>query len=190
VGVLATSDKGEVLYRGRVPSEFAAPGNGGITRFQAAPGKIELRLTVEDGSGTLDTEDRDLVVPDLSAPEVMLSTPRVWFARNAREFTEMTTGAPPAPSALRDFRRTDRLLVRVDAYGPGTTPPTVTAQLLNQQGVKMSEIAVAAPTGTVAQHSIDLPLANLAAGQYLLEIIATGEGHKPVSELVAFRVGS
>jgi VWFA-related protein len=190
VGVLATSEKGEVLYRGRVPTEFAAPGNGGITRFQVPPGKIEVRLTVEDGSGTLDTEDRDLVVPDLSAPEVMLSTPRVWFARNAREFTEITTGTPPAPSASRDFRRTDRLLVRADAYGPGTTPPTVTAQLLNQQGVKMSEIAVTAPTGTVAPHSIDLPLANLAAGQYLLEIIATSEGHKPVSELVAFRVGS
>jgi hypothetical protein len=33
-------------------------------------------------------------------------------------------------------------------------------------------------------------LANLAAGQYLLEITANSEGHKPVTELVAFRLGS
>ena len=54
----------------------------------------------------------------------------------------------------------------------------------------MLDVTVAPPTETVASHAIDMPLANLAAGQYLLEITATSEGHKPVSELVAFRVGS
>jgi hypothetical protein len=62
----------------------------------------------------------------------------------------------------------------------------VTAQLLNQQGTKMSDVAVAAGS----PFAIDLPLANLAAGQYLLEITADAEGQKPVSELIAFRVGS
>ncbi len=191
VTILATSPAGDIVYRGRVPTELAAPGNGGIIRFQAPPGKLDLRLTIEgDGTGTLDTEDRDLVVPDLSAPEVMLSTPRVWFARTAREFTALSTGVPPAPSATRDFRRTDRLLVRVDAYAPADAPATLTAQLLNQQGTKMSDLPVIAPTDAVPSYSIDLPLANLAAGQYLLEITGKSEGHKPVSELVAFRLGS
>ena len=90
--------------------------------------------------------------------------------------------------ATREFRRTDRLLIRFDAFAPGTVPPTVTAQLLNQQGTKMSEVTVAAAAGQPL--SIDLPLANLAAGQYLLEITANAEGQKPVTELVAFRVGS
>ncbi len=91
--VLATSPSGDIVYRGKVPAELATPGNGGIIRFEAPPGKLEMRLTIEgDGTGTLDTEDRDLVVPDLSAPEVILSTPRVWFARNAREFTALTAG--------------------------------------------------------------------------------------------------
>ena len=134
VTVLATSPSGDVVYRGRVPTELAAPGNGGIIRFQAPPGKLDLRLTIEgDGTGTLDSEDRELMVPDLSAPEIMLSTPRLWFARNAREFTALTTGLPPAPTATRDFRRTDRLLVRLDAYAPANAPTTVTAQLLNQR---------------------------------------------------------
>ena len=137
--MLATSPSGDIVYRGRVPAELAAPGNGGIIRFQAPPGKLDVRLTIEgDGTGTLDTEDRDLVVPDLSAPEVILSTPKVWFARNAREFTALTAGTPPAPTATREFRRTDRLLVRLDAYAPANAPTTVTAQLLNQQGTKMS----------------------------------------------------
>jgi len=191
VVVMATSASGDIIYRGKVPAELAAPGNGGIIRFQAPPGKLDLRLTIEgDGTGTLDTEDRDVIVPDLSAPEVILSTPRVWYARNAREFTAITTGAPPAPTATRDFRRTDRLLIRLAAYAPGTVPATVTAQLLNQQGTKMTDVAVAPPADAGQDYSIDLPLANLAAGQYLLEITGNSEGHKPVSELVAFRVGS
>ena len=191
VTVLATSPSGDIVYRGRVPSELAAPGNGGIIRFSAPPGKLDLRLTIEgDGTGTLDTEDRALVLPDLSSPEVMLSTPKVWFARNAREFTALTSGAPPAPTAVREFRRTDRLLIRFDAYAPAAAPTTVTAQLLNQQGTKMTDIPVTAPTEGGQTHSIDFSLASLAPGQYLLEMTAKSEGHKPVTELIAFRLGS
>ena len=191
VTVLATSANGDILYRGKVPAELAAPGNGGIVRFEVPPGKVDMRLTIEgDGTGTLDSEDRELVVPDLSAPEVILSTPKLWFARNAREFTALTTGVPPAPSATRDFRRTDRLLVRFDAYAPANAVTTVTAQLLNQQGTKMIDVPVTKPAEAGQPYSIDLSLASFAAGQYLLEITANSEGHKPVSELVAFRLGS
>ena len=190
VTVLATSPTGDVVYRGRVPAELATPGSGGLIRFQAPPGKLDVRLTIEgDGTGTLDTEDRDLVVPDLSAPDVLLSTPQVWFARNAREFTALTTGMAPAPTATREFRRTDRLLIRLDAYAPAAAPTSVTAQLLNQQGTKMLDVPVTPPAAGQS-YSVDLPLASFAAGQYLLEITATSEGHKPVSELVAFRLGS
>jgi len=192
VGVLATSQNGDIIYRGKVPAELAAPGNGGIIRFEAPPGKLDLRLTIEgDGTGTLDSEDRDLVIPDLSAPEVILSTPKVWFARNTLEFNKLTAGTPPAPTATREFRRTDRLLIRLDAYAPADAPTKVTAQLLNQQGTKMSDVPVTAPAdASTTTYSIDLALSNLAAGQYLLEITGTSESHKPVSELVAFRVGS
>jgi VWFA-related protein len=191
VTVLATSPSGDIVYRGRVPTELATPGNGGIVRFEAPPGKLDVRLTIEgDGTGTLDTEDRALEIPDLTNPEVLLSTPKVWVARNAREFTALTAGVPPAPAAVREFRRTDRLLIRVDAYAPGTAPATVTAQLLNQQGVKMLDVPVTAPADGSRTYSIDLALASFAAGQYLLELTGNSEGHKPVSELVAFRLGS
>ena len=187
VTVLATSPSGDIIYRGRVPTELAAAGSGGTVTFDAPPGKLDVRLTIEgDGTGTLDVEDRDLDIPDLTAPELRITTPKIWVGRNARDFAALSSATPPLPVATRDFRRTDRLLIKFGAVAPGTAPPAVTAQLLNQQGTKMLDITVTA--GDV--HSIDLPLANLAAGQYLLEITATADGQKPVSELIAFRVGS
>ena len=189
VTVLATSPSGDIVYRGRVPTELAVSGKGGLVSFNAPPGKLDVRLTIEgDGTGTLDVEDRDLMVPDLSAPEIILTTPRVWVARTAREFAVLTSDAPPPPVVTREFRRTERLLIRLEAFAPGTVPPTVTAQLLNQQGTKMSDVTVTATAGQPL--SIDLPLANLAAGQYLIELTGNAEGQKPVTELVAFRVGS
>lgn len=188
VTVLATTASGDIVYRGRVPATLAAPGAGAAISFDAKPGKVDLRLTIEgDGTGTLDQEDRDLTVPDLTAPTVMLSTPKLWFARNAREFATLSADAAALPVATRDFRRTDRLLVRFNGFAPGTVPPDVVARLLNQQGVKMGDVAVTAAAGG---YSIDLPLASYAAGQYLLELVASAEGHQPVTELVAFRIGS
>ncbi|HJU42605.1 MAG TPA: VWA domain-containing protein [Vicinamibacterales bacterium] len=190
VTVLATSPKGDIIYRGRVPAELAGTGTGGMTTFDAPPGSLDLRLTIEgDGTGTLDSEDRKLEVPDFSAPDLIISTPRVWVGRNARDFAALSSASPPSPVVTRDFRRTDRLLIKFDVTAPSGTP-TVTAQLLNQQGTKMVDVPVAAAASASRAMSIDLPLANLAAGQYLLEIIVNGEADKPVSELIAFRVGS
>jgi hypothetical protein len=191
VTVLASSPGGDLIYRGKVPAELGAPGVGAVTSFDVKPGKLELRFTIEgDGTGTIDSEDREIVVPDLSAPEVMFTTPRLWFARNAREFQALMADPKTPPTALREFRRTDRLLLRFDAFAPGGAPLTTTAQLLNQQGAKMSDITVTAPADAGQPYIIDMPLANLAAGQYLLELTATSEGHEPVRELVAFRVTS
>jgi VWFA-related protein len=191
VTLLATTASGEIVYRGRAPAELAPVGSGASVSFDAKPGKLEVRLTIEgDGTGTLDSEDRDIAVPDLSAPEVMIGTPRVWFARNAREFTTLSAGESSPPTASRDFRRTDRLLVRFDTFAPGGIAPAVTARLLNQQGTKMLDVPVVAPAAAGQPYVFDLPLSSFAAGQYLLEITATTEGHKPVTELVAFRIGS
>jgi VWFA-related protein len=188
VTVLATSPAGDIIYRGRVPGELAPSGSGGSVTFDALPGKLDVRLTIEgDGTGTLDTEDRTVEVPDLSAPELMLTTPKIWLSRSARDLTAINSAAPPAPALTREFRRTERLVIRFNALAPGTAAPTVAAQLLNQQGNKMSDVPVTAGQGTF---SIELPLANLAAGQYLLEITARAEGQEPVTELIAFRLTS
>jgi VWFA-related protein len=191
VSLLATTAAGDVVYRGRVPAELAPAGSGAAISFDAKPGKLDLRITVEgDGTGVLDSEDRNITVPDLSAPELMLGTPKVWFARNAREFTQLSASQTTPPVATREFRRTDRLLIRIDAFAPGTAPPAVTARLLNQQGTKMADVAVTPPPAAGAPYVVDLPLASYAAGQYLLELTASAEGQPPVTELVAFRLSS
>ena len=191
VTLLAPTPAGDIVYRGRLPATLAPTGQGAAISFDAKPGKLDLRLTIEgDGTGTLDTEDRELMVPDLSVPELLLGTPKLWFARSAREFAALAAGADVPPTATREFRRTDRLLIRVEAFGPGTEPPTVTARLLNQQGDKMGDITVTPPLTPGGAYTVDLPLANYATGQFLLELSADGEGHKPVSELVAFRIGT
>ena len=46
------------------------------------------------------------------------------------------------PIPVREFRRTDHLLVRVAAQSAGG-PPTVTARLLNRDGAEMNALTTA-----------------------------------------------
>ena len=148
MSLLAATTAGDLVFRGRSPDAAlasaappAAPNDTGAVTgrspsapvatapqrlmFDAPPGKLELRLTVEEAGvgGTLDSEIRDIDVPDFTAPQVALSTPRVFRARTAREFQTLAADAAAIPAAGREFSRTERLLIRFDAYGPGTDKP-------------------------------------------------------------------
>jgi len=154
--------------------------------FDAPPGELELRMSVEAtaGGGLIDSEIRTIMVPDLTSPDAAVSTPRVHRARTARDFQAIAADAGAVPTIGREFSRTERLLIRFDVYGNATP----TAALLNRGGQKMADvpIAAAAAGGT---HQIDLGLAAIATGEYLVEITvkgATGEA----KELIPLRVGS
>ena len=43
-------------------------------------------------------------------------------------------GPNALPRRSREFRRTDRMLIRLEAYGPGNAVVAMTAKLLNKQG--------------------------------------------------------
>ncbi len=194
VTLLAANSEGDLVFRGRVPdaaTASAVPTAGGAAGaasgpqrvvFDAAPGKMELRISVEDatGGGVLDNETRDITVPDLTSPDPSLSTPRVFRARTARDF-QMTSRDPDAvPVATREFLRTDRLLIRFDAYGADAPA----AMLLNRNGQKMSDLPVA-PTTIGGTHQIDFGLGGIPPGEYLIEI-RVGEA----KELIPMKVGS
>jgi hypothetical protein len=184
VQVMAIGPDGSPLFRGRAP-DSPSPAGGKVT-FEVPPGKIELRLTVQGaGADTLDTETREVSVPDLTAPQTSLSTPEVFRGRTPREMQQVKADPAAVPVVGRDFLRTDHLLVRVAAYGPGSTPPAMTAKLLNRAGQKMADLPVAAQPDKPAD--IDLPLAALASGDYVVEIDAAGDGG-PAQELLAFRI--
>jgi hypothetical protein len=156
--------------------------------FDAPPGTMQLRLSVEGaGAGVIDSEIRDVVVPDLTKTQTALSTPTVYRARTPRELQQMKSDAQAIPATLREFSRTDRIFVRVAAYGAGG--PTLSAHLLNRTGQAMQELPITAPTAPAIESMIDLPLAGIAPGEYVLEIKATGEDGE-AKELVGFRVTS
>jgi VWFA-related protein len=190
VTLLAADMSGSVLFRGRAPEATPATPPTGSQRlvFEAPPGKVELRLTVEGitGVGTLDTEIRTIDVPDLTRPEATISTPRVFRARTVAQMQTMAADPAAMPAATREFSRSERILIRFDAYSPGSAAPEATAVLMNRAGQKMSDVPVV-PAVVGGTHQIDLGLASLPAGEYLLEITVKGAGGE-VKDLVPLRV--
>ena len=153
--------------------------------FDAAPGQLELRMNVEETTGgTLDSEIRTIMVPDLTATEAAISTPRVHRARTVREFQTIAADPAAVPAVAREFSRTERLLIRFDVYGNATP----TAVLMNRNGNKMADVPVAA-SAVAGTHQIDLSLAAIAAGEYVVEITAKGATGE-AKELVPLRIGS
>jgi VWFA-related protein len=192
--VMAVGADGSPLFRGpttQMPAQGAAASStaapaGGSVSFEVPPGTVQLRLSVEGpSSNTLDTETRSLSVPDLTAPQTSLSTPEMFLARTPHDLQLIKANPQAVPTVSRDFVRTDHLLVRVSAYGPGTTPPKLTAKLVNRSGQSMADLPVSAASDRPSE--IDLPLAGLAAGDYLIQIDAAGDGGA-AQELVGFRV--
>ena len=95
--------------------------------FQAPPGPLQLRMSVEGAAGqVLDSDFRDLVVPDYAKAEPLLSVPALYRARTQRDVNLLNADANPRPSTAREFSRTERLHVRFQAYAPGggTATPT------------------------------------------------------------------
>jgi hypothetical protein len=94
-------------------------------------------------SEVLDAETREFTVPDLTSPQTALGTPEVFRARTLRDFQQLKGDLKAVPVPAREFSRSDRLLVRVPAWGPANSTPKLTARLLNRGGQAMSELPVA-----------------------------------------------
>ena len=139
--------------------------------FDAAPGRLLIQMTIENAvAQVLDVDVRDVSVSALNT-QVGLGTPQVWRARNAREFRAIDEHPEAAPSATREFSRTERLLVRVPAFG--TEAPQVSARLLSRQGTPIREIPLTTEEDGTTRR-LDLPLAGFAVGDYAIEFLARG----------------
>jgi hypothetical protein len=199
---MAIAPDGSPSFRGKVPdvalastAPSAAAGAGGAAAgrgpsrvsFDVSPGKIQLRISVEGSvSQVLDSETREITVPDLTSAQATLGTASVLRARTAREFQQLKGDADAVPIAGREFSRTEHLLVRVPSYGPAGTTPVLRIHLLNRAGSAMNELK-AEPSPKAGEQQVDLPLAALPPGEYVLEIKA-GDQSGDATELVGFRV--
>src|SRR4051812_377223 len=204
VSLMALGTDGSLVFRGRVPdvavastspaaSVAAANASGSAARgpqrvvFDAVPGKVQLRVSVEGSSSQiLDTETRELTVPDMTAPQPTLGTPLILRARTLPELNKLKADPDAIPTASREFTRTDRLVVRVPVYGPpGATPP-LKVHILNRAGNAMSELPVA-PSAKPGEQQVELGVAALPPGEYVLEI-KIGDQDSDAKELVGFRI--
>jgi hypothetical protein len=188
VTVTAHAISGEpLLSNAAVARDVARPRPGGVVTFEAPAGAVQIRATAENGRGhRLDTEELSYDVPDFTTPGPTLSAPMLYRARTAREIQDVRAAPDAPPTTSRQFSRTERLLLRFDAYGPAGTRPTVALRLLNRMGEGIADLPAPA---AVRQHGFEseIGLGGLPPGDYLIEIAATSNTDT-VKKLLAIRI--
>lgn len=162
--------------------------NSGSSRavFDAPPGRIRLRMSIEDAaSQVVDSDVREISIRDLKGP-VALGTAEILRTRNAREFRALGADPGAVPVASREFSRAERLIVRFSAYAPDHV--RVSARLVNRIGQTIRTLDVE-PSTADDRYQIDVPLASLASGEYLIELTASSPAGE-AKDLLGFRVTS
>jgi hypothetical protein len=184
----AIAPDGSPVYRGRSTPPATAGASGGLVTFDAAPGPIQLRVSVESADAeVLDSEVREIEIPDFSQAPLALGTPRLYRARTAREYQQLKEAAEATPTASHEFSRAERVFVRIAAYA-GDTAPTLTARILNRGGQEISTVPVTdAPQGN-GLHDVDLSVTTMPPGEYMVEVSASVDGQAPVAEVIGFRI--
>ena len=179
-GVLVSAKNGGV-------SLFEGPVKETGVSFLSPPGTIQLDLTIQDSTGDMiDREQRTITVPDLLKTTLALTTPVVSRARSAAEYRNLSAASEPIAFAGRDFSRSDRVLVRVAAYGSASADAEVTAQLVGPRGTTLAELPIHAE-GEGGGFRLDLPLSSLATGEFIIAIAARTPAER-VEAMVPLRI--
>ena len=189
VSLRVTTKEGAVLYEGEIrpPRAPLGPVRDEVARFAADPGRVQFDLEIIAADGNvLDKAAHDIDVPDIGKADPFILPPQVLRCSSAREFRELSANPVAAPVPLREFRRTDRLLVRVPTHSPSGAPISLSARVVNRLGQVLREIPALQPSAGIATQ-FDLPLGWLAAGDYTLELTASTSAGK-AREVVRFRV--
>lgn len=190
VTVMAVNETEGPVYRGKVPAANATPASAGVpspgggqTSFLITPGAAQVKVSLEGGSGVLGSDLLDLAVPDFSKDPQVVGTPALFRARTARDLQALMAAPSPQPTAARQFSRTEKLLLRVNVTG---AEPAI--RLMSRTGDGMSPLVVrAAPQGSPFTHEVEIPLASLPAGDFLIEVKA-GEAPDAPRKLTGVKV--
>ena len=180
VTVRAARARGASLFEGSISASQLA-------EVVVPAGRVELDLTIlgADG-GVIDREARDLDVPESNAARVTSLPPEIIRARTLREFEAASSNPDATPTPVREFRRSDRLIVRAPAMTTGEGGLTVSARLLNRWGQPMRDLQRLDARGSgIVQFS--LPLAWLMPGDYEIEL-RTRDGRSEASQKIPVKV--
>ena len=99
-------------------------------------------------------------------------------ARTAREFQTIAADAAAVPIAGREFSRTERLLIRFDAYGPGSEKPSRQPCCSIARAARCRDVPIAAGTAGIDASDRSGPRA-IRRGEYLVEINAKRRRQRP-----------
>jgi VWFA-related protein len=182
----AKTPKGAVLYEASVPAVGGAGHDDVATQatFEAPTGRVLIDIKVLDAKGgVLDTDVRDLEVPSFVGTRPTILPPAVLRITTAREYRAALENPTAPPLPAREFRRTERLLLRVPAFEANGTPARVGATLLNRWRQPMRALTPMNGPSTDGVTQFDLPLAPLAPGEYTVKF-TTGNA----AEQVTFKV--
>jgi VWFA-related protein len=176
VSLKVTTPAGAVLFEGDVSP---ARGSGVTTqrndaaKFEASAGRLQLDMTILQADGTkLDVGAQDFDLPEFRAGSPIILQPQLFRAASAREFRDVSTDPNAAPLPTREFRRTDRVLLRVPTFDPSGAEVRVSVKLMNRVGSSLEDLAPMAPDPALKMDQFDLPLAKFAPGEYAIEITA------------------
>jgi VWFA-related protein len=180
VEVWATSEEGQEAAGATVTmaTQLKTGTRGAEVRLPIAAGDDgpwQVRAVVKRGSEVL--EDRSRVA---SEPASTFGLPLLYRAASP-------PAAPFVPVADRRFQRNERL--RAEWMVTSPAPAQYRARLLHPNGqvLNYAPPVITEERGTVTMARVDLMLTPLAAGDYLIELVAESNGDKR-STLVAIRV--
>jgi VWFA-related protein len=165
------------------------------SRLMLPPGRYEIRVAAEGPSGAGGVYT-DVDVPDFSKTELILSG--LVFGRLRSEISggsEMLADVLPiVPTVRRNFLATEPMKAFLRVYQPGKTPSPidVSARIVNGRSAMVVEDtrsieADAFKANRSADYQLDLPLARLTAGEYLLTVEASRDKQR-TSRSVRFQV--
>lgn len=170
-------------------------------RLELPPGRYQLRVGgLVTGTGPSGSVYRDVEVPDFSAGGLQMSGLALTCVVAAYTPTahgdERLRGVLPAPpTTMRDFRNDDVLAVFAEVYEGGEVPDkdvTFTTTVRRPDGQVAMRRSEAFARGDLTQtkggYSVQVPLAELAPGDYVLRLEAETSSAQPVGHDVAFRV--
>jgi VWFA-related protein len=186
-----TTPTGTVLFEGEVGP--AHSGNASLLRqdsavFRAMPGRLQFDLTILQADGSrLDAGAQDYEVPNVRGVNPVILPPQLLSAASAREFRDISANANAAPLPGREFRRTERLLLRVPTFEPGGNAVQVSAKLVNRIGVVVADLAAMPDEAGRTLTQFDLPLSRFAPGEYSIEVAAKSDAGM-ARELIRFRI--
>jgi VWFA-related protein len=174
VAVSVTLKSGETVVEGSVKS--------GGTSFDVPDGPVQMSIRVLDRAGEIvDRATRNFGMHTGSDP--------FWLSavvhRAATPAEVRALSAVDAPIyAGREFARTDRLLIRVRAYGSTSEAATISGRLIDRRGATLLPLAVG---GSPGAWQVDLPLASIAPGDFAL-VFEAASGPQKAETVVPLRV--